>query len=212
MPHTLLLPAAASLVSTSASIYGFGFLNAEISPWRSIWKTMPVASMAVFAAFLGVPSALVAALVLSAVGDYFLSRDERRFTIGLASFLSAHLIYIWIFWQLGGRFSPGWGHAAMVGYGLVFGAYLWPRAGAFRGPVIAYIFVITAMVGFALFLPAGWLMLVLGTFAFAFSDSVLALEMFVIKDPKTKAKLSKVVWVTYILAQSLIVLGILNSL
>ncbi len=205
MTPSLLLTAAAVL--TSASIYGFRFLNAEISPWRSLWKTLPVAILAGFAAISG-SWLLALALVLSAVGDYFLSRDESRFTIGLVSFLTAHLLYIWMFWQLLPTAQFGWGQGAMVGYALVFGAYLWPRVGVFRGPVLAYIFVITIMVSTAFMLPSGYMLVVIGSLSFAFSDSILALEMFVITNPKTKITLSRAVWVSYIAAQALLVLGL----
>ncbi len=205
MTSSLLLTAAAVL--TSASIYGFRFLNAEISPWRSFWKTLPVAILAGFAAISG-SWLLALALVLSAVGDYFLSRDESQFTIGLVSFLTAHLLYIWLFWQLVPTPHFGWCQGAMVGYALVYGAYLWPKSGVFRFPVLAYIFVITIMASTAFMLPSGYMLVVAGSLSFAFSDSILALEMFVITSPKAEIILSRVVWVSYIAAQALLVLGL----
>ncbi len=212
MNEVLLFPAVAMLVFISASVYGFGFLNAEIGFWRSFWKTLPVGLMAVFVAAIGGPWLLAVALVLSAVGDYFLSRDQSRFTIGLVSFLVAHLLYIWLFWQMVGPVGLGWGQGAMLAYALIYGLFLWPRVGEYRIPVLAYIFVITIMVSVALYLPDGYLMVVLGSFSFALSDSLLALEMFVITNPKTKAALSKAVWVSYIAAQALIVVGLSAAL
>ena len=207
MLDSLALPAAALVIFSSAAIYGFGFLNADISHWRSFWKTVPVAIMALFIGVFG-GWLLTCALALSAIGDYFLSRDEDKFTVGLVAFLSAHLLYIWIFWQAIEAASFGWGQAAMVVYTLVYGAYLWPRAGDFRLPVLAYIFVITVMVASAMMMPAGFALVVLGSLSFALSDSVLALEMFVIKSAKTKLTLSKIVWVSYIAAQGLLVIGL----
>ncbi len=207
MTDSLLLPAAAMVIFTSAAIYGFGFLNAEISHWRSFWKTLPVAIMALFVAVFG-GWLLTLALALSAIGDYLLSRDEDKFTIGLVSFLSAHLIYIWLFWQMIEAASFGGGQAAMVTYTVVYGAYLWPRAGEHRIAVLAYIFVITIMVASALMLPAGYMLVVFGSLSFALSDSVLALEMFVITKQETRVALSKIVWVTYIVAQGLLVIGL----
>lgn len=207
MTDSLALPAAAIVVFTSAAIYGFGFLNAEISHWRSFWKTLPVAIMALFVAVFG-GWLLALALALSAIGDYFLSREEESFTLGLVSFLSAHLIYIWLFWQLIEAASFGWGQGAMVVYTLVYGLYLWPRAGEFRIPVLAYIIVITIMVATAFMLPTGYMLVVLGSLSFAISDSVLALEMFVITEKKAKIVLSKIVWVSYIAAQGLLVIGL----
>jgi len=208
MTESLALPAAAMAIFTSAAIYGFGFLNAEVSAWRSFWKTLPVAIMAIFVTASGGGWLLALALGLSAVGDYFLSREEEKFTIGLVSFLTAHLLYIWIFWQMISAPSFGWGQGGMVAYALIYGAYLWPRVGEYRIPVLAYIFVITIMVGTAFLLPTGYLIVVLGSLAFALSDSVLALEMFVITNQKTKIALSKLVWVSYIAAQGLLVLGL----
>ena len=207
MIDSLALPAAAMVIFSSAAIYGFGFLNAEISHWRSFWKTVPVAIMALFVAAFG-GWLLALALALSAIGDYLLSRDEGKFTIGLVSFLSAHLIYIWLFWQLIDAVSFGIGQAAMVAYALIYGAYLWPRVGDYRLPVLAYVFVITVMVASALMLPDGYMLVVLGSLFFAISDSVLALEMFVITSAKTKETLSKIVWVSYIAAQGLLVMGL----
>ncbi len=209
MTDTLALPAAAMAIFTAAAIYGFGFLNAGISGWRSFWKTLPVAIMALFVAATGGGWVLALALGLSAIGDYFLSRDESKFTIGLLSFLTAHLLYIWIFWQLADNRTLGWPHGAMGSYALVYGGYLWPRTGAFRLPVLAYILVITAMVSTAFFLPPGFGMIITGSLAFAFSDSVLALEMFVVSNPQTKIALSKMVWVSYIAAQGLLVVGLM---
>jgi len=207
MLDSLALPAAALVIFSSAAIYGFGFLNAEISHWRSFWKTVPVAIMALFIGIFG-GWLLTCALALSAIGDYFLSRDEDKFTIGLVAFLSAHLLYIWIFWQLIETASFGWGQGAMVLYTLIYSAYLWPRAGVFRIPVLAYVFVITVMVASALMLPTGFAIVVFGSLSFALSDSVLALEMFVIKNAKTRIILSKIVWVSYIAAQGLLVIGL----
>ncbi len=207
MTDSLFLPAAAMGVFTSAAIYGYGFLNGEISPWRSFWKTLPVAIMAVFVITTGA-WLLALALALSAIGDYFLSREEEKFTIGLVSFLTAHLLYIWLFWQMVLAVNFGWGQGAMLAYALIYGAFLWPRVGAYRLPVLAYIFVITIMVSTAFLLPAGYTLVRFGSLSFALSDSVLALEMFVITNPKTKIALSKLVWVSYIAAQGLLVLGL----
>ena len=130
-------------------------------------------------------------------------------TLGLIVFLTAHLLYIWLFWQTIPTASFGWGQGMMVAYAIIYGAYLWPRVGEYRMPVLAYIFVITLMVGAAFMLPSGYMLVVLGSLSFAISDSVLALEMFVITNPAIKIALSKIVWVSYIVAQALLVLGLM---
>lgn len=74
-------------------------------------------------------------------------------TLGLIVFLTAHLLYIWLFWQTIPTASFGWGQGMMVAYAIIYGAYLWPRVGEYRMPVLAYIFVITLMIGAAFMLP-----------------------------------------------------------
>ena len=209
MLDTLAFTATATTVFVSSAIYGVGFLEAEIHHWRSFWKTLPVAILAMFVAFSGGGLLLAIALGLSALGDYFLSRDEDQFTIGLVAFLTAHLLYIWLFWQMIADISFGWGQGAMIAYALLYGAFLWPRAGEFRVPVLAYVFVITIMVSVALMLPSGYGLVIAGSLFFAFSDSALALEMFVVTNPNTRRTLSRVVWISYILAQTLLVIGLL---
>jgi len=211
MTDTLLLPAAAMVIFMSAAIYGFGFLHAEISHWRSFWKTIPVGLMAVSAGVFGAPWLLVLAITLGTIGDFFLSRDENRFTLGLVAFLLAHLAYIWVFWQHIDLANFGWGQAGMLAYAAGFGAYIWPRAGAHRLPVLAYIAVITVMVGTALMLPLTYMLVIVGSISFAYSDSLLALEMFVVKNPEHRRSLGKMVWVSYILAQGFIIMGLLSQ-
>ena len=208
MNLTPALLAALAVIAFSATLYGLRYLHAENSAWRSFWKTVPVGLMAVAVSFFGLSPALALALAFSAAGDYFLSRDDSQFPFGLGAFLIAHLLYIWLFWQVGADGGFVWGHGAMLGYGIIFAAFLWPRTGAFRMPVLAYICVISLMVSAALLLPAGYTPVLAGSLAFAFSDSILALEMFVVKAPQARLALSRVVWVSYIVAQALIVGGL----
>jgi uncharacterized membrane protein YhhN len=95
---------------------------------------------------------ILAGLCLGALGDVLLELAGRRwFLIGLASFLLAQLTYI-------GAFATVHPHAlvaVIVAAGLLAPAalvtrWLWPHLGPdMRGPVLAYIVVITAMVAAA---------------------------------------------------------------
>ena len=93
--------------------------------------------------------AVLAGLVLGAIGDVALL-SEHGFLAGLGAFLLGHLAYVV---AVGSYLPPSaWPHAAgvyalvplVVGLGVL--AWLWPKLGSLRIPVIAYVAVITTMV------------------------------------------------------------------
>jgi uncharacterized membrane protein YhhN len=95
---------------------------------------------------------VLAALCLGWVGDIALVSAQRRwFLLGLGSFLLSHLTYIGAFATV----RPDALVAVLVAAGLLLpaglvGRWLWPHLAAdMRGPVLAYIAVITAMVAAA---------------------------------------------------------------
>src|SRR5690606_32110643 len=90
-------------------------------------------------------------LVLGAVGDAaLLGASNRAFLVGLGAFLLGHVAFVVAFGQLAAPADwlvLGGGLAvapAVVGIAVL--AWLWPRLGAMRVPVIAYVVVIVAMV------------------------------------------------------------------
>jgi len=97
--------------------------------------------------------AVLAGLVLGAIGDVALL-SPHGFLAGLGSFLLGHLAYA----VAVGTYLPPrtWPHATgiyalapiIVGLGVL--AWLWPKLGSLRIPVIAYVAVILAMVVAAL--------------------------------------------------------------
>ena len=127
------------------------------APWRGWMKG------AASAAFIGTALAagatdsayggwVLAALCLGCVGDVSLVSGRRtRFLVGLAAFLLSHLAYIGAFAAV----RPNAVVALIVAAGLLVPAalvarWLWPHLGAdMRGPVLAYLAVITAMVAAA---------------------------------------------------------------
>lgn len=127
------------------------------APWRGWVKG------AASAAFIGTALAagaadsayggwVLTALCLGWVGDVSLVSGRRTwFLIGLAAFLLSHLAYIGAFAAV----RPNAAVALVVAAGLLVPAalvarWLWPHLGAdMRGPVLAYIGVITAMVAAA---------------------------------------------------------------
>jgi uncharacterized membrane protein YhhN len=92
---------------------------------------------------------IMVGLVLGAIGDVALLA-RRGFLVGLVAFLLGHLAYVvGVHHELP---ASAWlgaaGIAAIVPAAVALAALalLWPRLGSMRGPVIAYVVVITAMV------------------------------------------------------------------
>jgi uncharacterized membrane protein YhhN len=129
--------------------------------WRGPAALRAAAKLAASAAFLVVAAGvgggqpfdrwILAGLACGAAGDAFLlGRGDRMFLAGLVAFLLGHLAYVAGLAQLvpAGRWLPAAGAYAAppIAAGLAALAWLWPRLGALRGPVIVYIAAITAMV------------------------------------------------------------------
>ncbi len=149
---------------------------------------------------------LAAGLIFSAVGDVSLV-FQRGFLAGLASFFVAHLCYITAF-AAGARSGPS---AMLVAVGLaVLGvamlSYLWPHVARRRGPIVAYVAVLTTMAWCAMaraLTPgalAGAGAAAAGSLSFLVSDGALAVNRFA----RPFAGAHGVVMVTYYAAQLLI--------
>src|SRR5690606_3288864 len=95
----------ATIVLGLAILIGLSYvaiLPKPTSHFRSVWKTLPVALLALYAFLMEAPGLLVLALVLSALGDAFLAYEgEKNFASGLASFLLAHIAYGALFFVVG---------------------------------------------------------------------------------------------------------------
>lgn len=127
-------------------------------------------------------------LVLGVAGDVaLLGRSSRAFLAGLAAFLLGHIAYIVAFAQLAApdtwldvrALAP-----AAVGGGAL--AYLWPRLGNMRLPVIGYVIAIVTMMCAAIAaarmpdIPAcNRTLLVVGAALFFASDLAVARDRFV---------------------------------
>jgi len=94
------------ILFVAAGLCALGYLvfdsHTDPSARRSASKTASVLLLSGLAMTAGGPWLLVAALALSAAGDFFLSRaGDRSFLLGMAAFFSAHLAYIWLMLDLG---------------------------------------------------------------------------------------------------------------
>jgi uncharacterized membrane protein YhhN len=163
--------------------------EAHRRPWRGWVKAAASAGFVSTAVAAGALEStygrwVLAALVLGWVGDVALVPSGRRwFLTGLVAFLLSHLAYVAAFLVLGVAAGPAWvaaGVTALVG--IAVARWLWPRLPAeMRGPVIAYIVVISAMVAAAWGARAGdaRVLVVAGAMAFYVSDLFVARNQFV---------------------------------
>lgn len=181
------------------------------SALRSVLKTASVAILALLALTQAAPLLLVAALTLCAIGDALLSREtEGTFMAGIGAFAAGHLAYIALF--LTALTSdvtliltrPGlfW---SLIILGIVMASLLGPRAGALKGPVLAYIPIILGMGITVLALPEiGSLHWALpAAIAFIASDLILATEKFLLPANHPARKLTPyLIWPLYWGAQA----------
>lgn len=180
---------------------------------RSTVKTASVALLAGAAALADAPVYLTLALALCALGDWLLSREtEPTFMAGIGAFAAGHIAYITLFLTRPeadpARIVTAWGlwiALALVALGGVMAVFLAPRAGALKGPVLAYIPIIVGMGIAALTVPGdGTLAFVLpAAIVFIVSDSILACDKFLLPDGHPARQLTPfAVWATYWTAQA----------
>ncbi len=130
-------------------------------------------------------------LVLGLVGDVCLALPSpAAFRAGLVAFLLGHLAYVWAFTHLVRPvywINPGLVLLLGVGIGIFW--WLRPKLGKLKGPVVAYIVVITLMLAgaWAVWLRSGLrpglaLVILLGALVFYLSDICVARDRFVKKE------------------------------
>ncbi|MGH6761385.1 MAG: lysoplasmalogenase family protein [Phyllobacterium sp.] len=205
---TLFLSVLAALLYTQ-------MIEREASWRRTAAKALAVGLLAVLAFRAGGPVLLVAALALSALGDALLAQEKDRwFMGGLAAFLLAHVAYIALFLTAPAAsfLAEPWRLAllaGLAGFGLFMGRRLMAGVPAdMRMPVLAYLVVILGMVAVAIGNQP--VLIVLGAALFAASDTILALEKFLMgADSEYRRPAKYAVWLLYYLAQATITLAIL---
>jgi uncharacterized membrane protein YhhN len=151
---------------------------------------------------------LVAALVLSTLGDVFLLRDDATsFQLGLGSFLLAHVAYVVAF-LLEGVHGAGLAVGAVAALAIVatlgrtvVGAARRGDEPALAPPVAVYVLVISTMVATAVGTHDPRAMG--GAGLFAFSDALIAWDRFVAR----RSWAPVAIILTYHLAQALLVVS-----
>lgn len=163
---------------------------------------------------------LLTALTFSWIGDVvlmFADKGELYFIFGLAAFLLSHIVYIILFIKqlktknIDNKAVFWIGIGAIIAYLLILLSILLPKLGDLKIPVIIYALVISTMLLFAFKGSLNWEhparnYILLGAITFVGSDSILAFNKFY----KPIVLSSFFIMVTYIIAQYLIVVGILK--
>jgi uncharacterized membrane protein YhhN len=152
----------------------------------------------------------VIGLVLSLVGDVFLMLPQDLFVFGLAAFLLGHVAYI-VGMHVDGvdgvRFLVGIAVVmvllAVVGTLILRGVRAGPDP-ALAGPVVAYMFVISAMVASAI--GTGHVAAIAGASSFYVSDALIAWNRFIRETPYARIS----IMATYHLAQVGLVLSLVD--
>ncbi len=164
---------------------------------------------------------IISALFFSWLGDVFLLLDRvfgSYFIYGLTAFLAAHIFYIFYFWRMRkinriGKLPNALIFVGIAAYSLVFFAFLTPNVKDLLIPLGIYGLVISVMLGASLTAfdfkrnKFGKLC-VIGTLLFVLSDSILAINRFVL--PFKYALVF--IMLTYAVAQLLITEGSLRNL
>jgi len=211
--------ALAALAAAAAAAYGLYFLQRPPSFVRALVKTAFMGAAAGALVSAGAPFPLVAAIVFSAIGDFFLAfKSKWTLPFGILAFLFAQLTYVLIFtaiWFFSGDNSPllprYFAMGAVIVTAILFLVWMAPKLGWMALGVVPYAIAITGMGVAAMWLPwAGWPAM-LGALLFLASDFVLAAELFRLPaDAPVRRITAPVVWWTYVAAQALIILGVIN--
>lgn len=230
MPVTLTLLTLVVALADWTAVSRRAMDPASVGARRAEYVAKPLTMVVLIAAGLAIAAAhphpstylvvaMVAALVLSLIGDVFLMLPQdspsadRNFVVGLGAFLPAHVAYIAAFVRLHahGGYAISFVITGLVLAGAMFAVVGLPvrRAAAEEDPalavpVLAYVSVISLMVVAAWW--TGDLRIIPGALLFAVSDAMIGWTRFVRRD----WELDVPVIVTYHLAQILLVLGLVR--
>ena len=202
------ISAAASLTFLLARTYTAG-------DWTVVLKLLSILPLCLLG--YRVDARLGTALAVSALGDFLLGvrrlgslNEESLFLLGLSAFLVAHLVYIALFvryraniwWKPAPMRVPGV-VAILVAVGAVLGI-LHSSLGSLLVPVVVYSLALAGMGISAMLADLGNPLACFGALLFNSSDTMLAIGKFRGAFPGHEP----LVWITYYLAQYLILRGV----
>lgn len=179
------------LLTLAAALSGISHIRAEFTGTRrQVYLLKPLTTILILAVAFALPASnpvyrglVVAGLIFSLAGDIFLMLPRDLFLPGMISFFVAHLLYIAAFTHVTGWASASLALALPALFGVAVGWLLWPKLGALRLPVLAYIAAILVMAWQAV---GRWQTLAtpaaasaaLGALLFVASDTALAWDRF----------------------------------
>jgi uncharacterized membrane protein YhhN len=213
------LPNGLLIFSAAAALLYLAILRQPASLKRAIIKTLSVTILTGLAITQGAPIALLIALLLACAGDFLLAMDgETSFQAGLSNFLMAQVALVVLFLSHYSTAPMRWSAEpwriavalATVGHSIYLARILWQKLPQELGAlIVAYAVVITVMALFALaYAP---LVVLAGVALFYFSDTLIAHEHFLLDIKVNQHPLvSPLAWISYFLAQSLIVIGVVG--
>lgn len=197
-----------TLASVLAFVYLVGFCWRGPSVAKSVTKVGAVLPLSVLAFTSGSPVLLVLALLACALGDFLLSLDrEPAFLAGVGAFALGHLLFVGV---IVGHpefsldlvaTSPRRDVVAGMCLLAIFMAWvLWRNAGPLRVAVLGYVVVILSMGIAVMALPGqdGLVLAMIGGGLFMVSDTLLALDMFVLRGNGSARRIVPfAVWASY---------------
>jgi len=205
------------LVAVSAGA-SFAFLLARpltAGDWPVVLKVLSILLLAVVGGRIN--RLLGGALALASLGDFLLGvrrlgklDANSLFLFGLASFLAAHLVYILMFrkyralvWWKPGPARVGGVVIILIAVAVMLGM-LRQSLGSMLVPVVVYALALSAMGISAMLADLGSPLAAVGALLFISSDAMLAVNKFRQPFPRSEP----LIWITYYLAQFLIVRGV----
>lgn len=171
-------------------------------PWHSLHKAMPIIFLALLSFYLTnrhLSRWLFAALFSSACGDILLASDiDHAFLLGLSAFAVAHICYCMGFWRyVKWSVKPLPIVALLLTFLFSVCLIIVPHTQHLLFPVLGYMALITLMAVLAIFARQHHYWLSIGALLFVLSDSLIALNKFVVSLPFEHL----LVMVSYYLAQ-----------
>ena len=198
-----------ALLSALSGLSGIGHIVCEYKKHYPLIYTLKPLTVLLIIIAVGLHSplnsyaiAIITGLCLSLLGDIFLMLRNQKFVAGLVSFLLAHLVYIYAFYQ---QLSTQLHWQNLLYFSLpaaAYFAYLYNGLGKLKIPVLVYVsaIVMMAFVSFEMYLSSVStysLAAFVGAIIFMISDATLALNKF--KRPFHSAQI--VILSTYYVAQ-----------
>lgn len=194
-----------------ASLYLCRGAAAEVpAPAAVFAKTCSVVLLSLGGLLAAAPLHVTVGLALCALGDYLITRrGNHTLEYAIAAFALGHLSYADWMYTPENAMRMLW-VLPLVALAISTEFWLLPRTFALKFGVRIYIWIITFMAARALTLPYENRLAIIGAALFVFSDLLLALRLFVARDPGRQRLLSLLLWPAYWLGQALILLGSLG--